>query len=63
VRNYEGNKMAVKSWYLTVVESATHKKVLDKMFFTAPEMNKFIKANQLLEQYKKPEYYIVKENY
>ena len=55
--------MAVKSWYLTVVESATHKKVLDKMFFTAPDMNKFIKAEDLSEKYPKPQFYIVKENY
>ena len=55
--------MAVKSWYLTIVESATHKKVLDKMFFTAPDMNKFIKTEEILDKYPKPQYYIVKENY
>jgi hypothetical protein len=55
--------MALKSYYLTVVESATHKEVLHKMFFTAPAMNKFIKDENLLEQYPKPTYYIVKENY
>jgi hypothetical protein len=55
--------MAVKSWYLTVVETGTNKKILDKMFFTAPDMNKFIKAEELLEKYPKPLYYMVKENY
>lgn len=55
--------MALKSWYLTVVESSTHKPVLNKMFFNAPDMNKFIKEQDLLKQYPKPTYYIVKENY
>lgn len=55
--------MAVKSWYLTIVETGTNKKVMDKMFFTAPEMNKFIKEQSLLESYPKPQYYFVKENY
>jgi hypothetical protein len=55
--------MAVKSWYLSVVDTATHKPVVHKMFFTAPEMNRFIKEKNILEEYKKPEYYIVKENY
>jgi hypothetical protein len=55
--------MALKSYYLTVVESATHKEVFSKMFFTAPAMNKFIKDEDLLEKYPKPQYYIVKENY
>ena len=44
--------MAVKSWYLTVVETGTNKKVFDKLFFTAPVMNQYIKED-----------YIVKENY
>ena len=55
--------MAVKSWFLSVVDTATHKPVIHKMFFTAPEMNKFIKEQNILEEYKKPQYYIVKENY
>ena len=55
--------MASKSWYLSVVDSATHKPVVHKMFFTAPLMNKFIKENNILDQYKRPQYYIVKENY
>ena len=57
------NKMAIKSWYLSVVETATHKTVVHKMFFTAPEMNKFIKEQNIVEEYKKPAFYIVKENY
>ena len=59
--------MTVKSWYLTIVDSATHKPVdrdySSKMFFTAPEMNKHIKDKELLEKFPKPQYYIVKENY
>ena len=55
--------MAVKSWFLSVVDTATHKPVIHKMFFTAPEMNRFIKEQKIVEEYKKPQYYIVKENY
>ena len=55
--------MAVKSWYLSVIDSATHKPVLHKVFFTAPKMNEYIKESELLEKYPKPTYYIVKENY
>jgi hypothetical protein len=55
--------MAVKSWYLSVVDASTHKPTIHKMFFTAPEMNKFIKEQEILEKYPKPAYYIVKENY
>jgi len=55
--------MAVKSWYLSVVDTATHKPVINKMFFTAPEMNRFIKEQRIVEEYTKPQYYIVKENY
>ena len=55
--------MALKSHYLTVVESATHKPVLNKMFFNAPTMNKFIKDENLVEKYPKPQFYIVKEHY
>jgi hypothetical protein len=55
--------MAVKSWYLSVIDSKTHKPVFNKMFFTAPDMNKFVKAEVLEEKYPKPQYYIIKENY
>jgi len=55
--------MSVKSWYLSVVDSSTHKPVVHKMFFTAGEMNKFLKDNEILERYPKPQHYIVKENY
>jgi hypothetical protein len=57
------NTMAVKSWYLSVVDTSTHKPIVHKMFFTAPEMNKFIKEKDILENYPKPAYYIIKENY
>jgi hypothetical protein len=55
--------MAVKSWYLSVVDSATHKPVINQMFFTAPIMNKYIQEKEILEKYPAPQYYIVKENY
>lgn len=55
--------MSVKSWYLSVVDTQTHKPVIHKMFFTAPKMNEFIKEAEILEKYPKPQYYIVKENY
>jgi hypothetical protein len=55
--------MAVKSWYLSIVETTTHKPVFHQMFFTAPKMNDFIKEKELLEKYPKPEFYFVKENY
>lgn len=55
--------MAVKSWHLSIVESASHKSVLNKTFFTAPIMNAFIKSEEILDKYPKPQYYIVKENY
>jgi len=55
--------MAVKSWYLSVVNAVTHKPIIHKMFFTAPEMNKFLKEQEILEKYPRPEFYIVKENY
>jgi hypothetical protein len=58
--------MAVKSWYLTVVEKGTNKPVKEinsKLFFTAPDMNKWIKEQEILEKYPATQYYIVKENY
>ncbi len=55
--------MSVKSWYLSVIDSATHKPVLNQMFFTAPIMNAYIKEHDLLDRYPKPQYYIIKENY
>jgi hypothetical protein len=49
------------------MESATHKPVSQdlnrRIFFNAPDMNKFIKEKELVENYPKPTYYIVKENY
>jgi hypothetical protein len=55
--------MAVKSWYLSVIDSTNHKAVFHQMFFTAPKMNEYIKEKELLEKYPKPQYYLVKENY
>ena len=52
-----------KSNYLSVVESATHKVIINKMFFSAPAMNKWIKEEDILNKYPKPTYYIVKECY
>jgi hypothetical protein len=33
------------------------------MFFTAPDMNKWMKEKEILETYTPDKYYIVKENY
>jgi hypothetical protein len=59
--------MALKSWYLSVMDSATHKPVSQdlnrRLFFNAPDMNKWLKDKEILETYPKPQYYIVKENY
>jgi hypothetical protein len=59
--------MALKSWYLSIIDSTTHKPVSrdysSRMFFTAPEMHKYVKENELLEKFPKPQYYFVKENY
>lgn len=59
--------MALKSWYLSVMDSATHKPVNQdlnrRLFFNAPDMNKWMKEKEILEKYPKPQYYIVKENY
>jgi hypothetical protein len=55
--------MAVKSWYLSVVDASTHKTILNKHFFTIQKMNEFIKEQNILETYQRPNYYIVKENY
>jgi hypothetical protein len=55
--------MAVKSWYLSIIDSQTHKPVFHQQFFTAPKMNEFIKETSILEKYPKPNFYVVKENY
>jgi hypothetical protein len=55
--------MAVKSWYLSVVDASTNKTIINKMFFTAPKMNEYIKQQEILEKYPRPNFYIVKENY
>lgn len=55
--------MSVKSWYLSVVDASTQKTVINKHFFSAPQMNKYIAEQEILEKYKRPDFYIVKENY
>ena len=50
-----------KNNYLSIVESATHKVIINKMFFNAPAMNAWIKENNIVDKYPKPTYYIVKE--
>ena len=52
-----------KNNYLSIVESATHKVVVNKMFFNAPAMNAWIKENDIVNKYPKPTYYVVKECY
>jgi hypothetical protein len=49
-----------------VVEKGTNKAVAgikSKMFFTAPDMNKWMKEQEILEKYPTEQYYHVKENY
>jgi hypothetical protein len=54
-----------KSNYLTVTEvvEGKHVTVLNKMFFNAGDMNKYIKEENLVEKYPKPRYTIYKECY
>ena len=52
-----------KSCYLTVCPRGSIKSVLNKMFFTAAELNKFIKSPEFLEKYPESEYTIIKETY
>jgi hypothetical protein len=52
-----------KSCYLTVCPKGSIKSVLSKMFFTAAELNKFIKTPEFLEKYPENEYNIIKETY
>jgi len=51
------------SCYLTVCPKGSHKSVFKKMFFTAAEMNKFIKTDEFKEQYPDAEFSLVKEVY
>ncbi len=58
--------MAAKSNYVSVIDSTTHKAIPEvnrKLFFNAPDMNRWIKEQKLEEKYPKPAYYIVKETY
>jgi hypothetical protein len=54
-----------KSNYLTVTEviEGRHVTVLNKMFFNASDMNKYIKEENIAEKYPKPNYIIYKECY
>ena len=52
-----------KSNYVSVVESATHRVIINKMFFNAPAMNAWLRDNEIEIKYPKPTYYIVKECY
>jgi hypothetical protein len=54
-----------KSNYLTVTEivEGKHVTVFNKMFFNAGDMNKYIKAENFMEKYPKPQYTIYKECY
>jgi hypothetical protein len=57
--------MTAKSNYLTVTEivEGKHITVLNKMFFNAGDMNRYIKENNIVETYPKPQYIIYKETY
>lgn len=54
-----------KSNYLTVTEviEGRHVTVFNKMFFNASDMNKYIKEENIVEKYPKPNYIIYKECY
>jgi len=51
------------SCYLTVCPKGSHKSVFKKMFFTAAEMNKYIKTDEFKAQYPEAEFNLVKEVY
>lgn len=51
------------SCYLTVCPKGSHKSVFKKMFFTAAEMNKYIKTDEFKAQYPDTEFNLVKEVY
>jgi hypothetical protein len=58
-------KMAgkAKSCYLTVCPQGSIKSVLNKMFFTAAELNKFINSDEFKEKYPADQFQIIKEVY
>jgi len=51
------------SCYLTVCPKGSHKSVFKKMFFTAADMNKYIKTDEFKAQYPEAEFNLVKEVY
>lgn len=50
-----------KSLYVSIVDTKTHKTVINKVFLNAKSANEWITIQ--LETYKRPEYYYVKETY
>jgi hypothetical protein len=52
-----------KSCYLTVCPRGSIKSVLSKVFFTAAEMNNFIKSDEFKEKYPADQYEVIKEVY
>lgn len=52
-----------KTTYVSIVDSKTHKTVLQKPCFTAASVKEFINSEEITQKYPKPDYYIVKETY
>ena len=52
-----------KSVYVSIVDSSSHRNVLQRTFYIAAEANKFMKAIETLEKYPPGKFYIVKETY
>ena len=51
------------SCYLTVCPLGSIKSVLQKVFFTAAELNKFINSDEFKQKYPADQYQIIKEVY
>ena len=51
------------SCYLTVCPKNSHKSVFKKMFFTAAEMNKYVKSDEFKDLYPSTDFDLVKEVY
>lgn len=52
-----------KSCYLSVTDNVTRKVVLNKMFFTAADMNNYIKTPEFLALYPPDKFHLSKETY
>lgn len=52
-----------KSVHFSVVDSKTHKTVMQRTFFNASDVKKFIKEQDIEVKYPKPTFYLVKEVY